>query len=283
MSVWTPPSLAGFREPGCEPADSGLPVEDIFQTLCMDLQDRLPGQNWVLVQRQSSEPAESARIDTLELVRPDGVKLSIDFSSGKARHRAREAGKGIQPLARALGAPAYRKKFGQLPAIIDATGGLGQDSWALASLGMTITMIERHPIVHALLANALARAGEHPDTADIASRISLLEGSAEHLLPTLTGQVIYLDPMYPERGRKKAGSRKGMQFLHALLGPADTAAGARLLLAALQCSVDRVVVKRPKGAELLGDTGSWQGQRTEMESPNTRYDVYHSLSVRSDE
>ncbi|ASJ72214.1 class I SAM-dependent methyltransferase [Granulosicoccus antarcticus] len=275
MNEWTPPILIGFRESACDPASSGMPVANIFDALGIAVQDCLPSQSWALVQRRSAEPADAEQIDTLELVRPDGVKLSIDFSSGKARHRAKEAGKGIQPLARALGAPGYRKKFGTLPSIIDATGGLGQDSWALASLGMPITMIERHPIVHALLANALARAIEHPDTCEIASRITLLAGTAEQLLPTATGQVIYLDPMYPERSRKKAGSRKGMQFLHALLGPAEAEAGARLLHAALQCPVDRVVVKRPRGAELLGDTGTWQGQRTEMESPNTRYDVYH--------
>ena len=276
MNEWTPPTIIGFREPDCDSGNSGVPVEDIFETLAMPLQERLPDNAWVLVQRQVADTHDSGQTDILELVRPDGVKLSIDFSSGKALHRAAEAGKGIQPLARALGLPAYRKQFGQMPIVVDATGGLGQDSWALATLGVTIIMIEQHPIVHALLANALTRAAEHPAICDIARRITLQHGRAEAVLPSLAAvQAIYLDPMYPERSRKKAGSRKGMQFLHALLGLPVAEANNQLLTVALQCPVGRVAVKRPRGAELLGGAENWRGQRTEIVSPNTRYDVYH--------
>ena len=102
-----------------------------------------------------------------------------------------------------------------------------------------------------------------------------MHGRAESILPSLAAQIIYLDPMYPQRSRKKAGSRKGMQFLHALLGQPDAEANNRLLPTALQCAAGRVVVKRPRGAELLGGAADWQGQRTEIASPNTRYDVYH--------
>ena len=275
MNEWTPPTIIGFREDGCDSRNSGVPVNDIFDTLGITLQESLPDNAWVLVQRQAAAAQDASQTDVLELIRPDGVKLSIDFSSGKARHRAGEAGKGIQPLARALGLQNYRKQFGQMPSVVDATGGLGQDSWALATLGVNITMIEQHPIVHALLANALARATEQPATGDTARRITLLHGHAESLMPALAAQVIYLDPMYPERSRKKAGSRKGMQFLHALLGFPDAEANERLLPAALQCSAGRVVVKRPRGAQVLAGAADWQGQRTEIASPNTRYDVYH--------
>lgn len=276
MNEWTPPTVIGYREADCDSGNSGMPVADIFETLAMPLQESLPDNTWVLVQRHAADTQGSGQTDLLELIRPDGVKLSIDFTSGKALHRAAEAGKGIQPLARALGLPAYRKQFGQMPSVADATGGLGQDSWALATLGVTVTMIEQHPIVHALLANALARAAEHPATCNIAQRITLQHGRAEVLLPSLTEvQAIYLDPMYPERSRKKAGSRKGMQFLHAVLGLPDNQANNQLLPVALQCPVGRVVVKRPRGAQLLGGAQNWRGQRTEIVSPNTRYDVYH--------
>lgn len=275
MSEWTPPTIIGFRVPGCDPRHSGLQVADLFDALAIPRHGSQPDNAWVLVQRPDTHALQASQTDMLELIRPDGVTLSIDFNAGKARHRAGEAGKGIQPLARALGLPAYRKQFGQMPSVVDATGGLGQDSWALATLGVNITMIEQHPIVHALLANALARAAEHPATRDIARRISLLHGRAEVLLPSLTAQAIYLDPMYPERTRKRAGSRKGMQFLHALLGLPDGEANDRLLPVALQCPAGRVVVKRPRGAQLLGGAADWQGQRTEIVSPNTRYDVYH--------
>jgi 16S rRNA (guanine1516-N2)-methyltransferase len=68
-----------------------------------------------------------------------------------------------------------------------------------------------------------------------------------------------------------------MQFLHALLGPPADTTGTSLLSIALKCCVNRVVVKRPRGAPPLGGTEHWRGQLTRIESANTRYDVYHRL------
>lgn len=249
----------------------GIKRCDAFDRLSLPTTVPASEHPWVLARRAQIEGMPPV----LELIRPDGVTLCLDFSSGKARHRASEAGKGIQPLARALGLSTFRKREGVMPRIIDATGGLGQDAWALATLGATITVIERHPVVHALLDNALMRAAAEPASCETAARISLLQGRAEQLLPDLEADVIYLDPMYPERRRKKAGSRKGMQFLHALLGPPDEGGNDSLLSTALKSRAGRVAVKRPKGAELLAGSEQWQGQRTCIESPNTRYDVYH--------
>ncbi|MGQ7843908.1 class I SAM-dependent methyltransferase [Granulosicoccus sp. 3-233] len=275
VSDWTPPLILGHDL--CPPAGmpSGQQDKDIFDRLDLPRALTPPDDAWVLVR----QPGNDNLPPVLELVRPDGVKLSIDFSSGKARHRANEAGKGIQPLARALGLSAYRKRQGGFPGVIDATGGLGQDAWALATLGVGITVIERHPIVHALLHNALSRAAAEPATRATAARVRLLHGQAEQLLPTLQSEVIYLDPMYPERRRKKAGSRKGMQFLHALLGPPADDGNETLLSTALHSGALRVAVKRPRGAPLLNGSELWTGQRTCVESPNTRYDVYHLRSA----
>lgn len=279
MTDWTPPLILGRDHCPHGHMTSASTGADAFERLNLPDADAgaeastaaTSGNDWVLTRH----PQTDTTPPLLELIRPDGVKLSIDFSSGKARHRASEAGKGIQPLARALGLTAFRKRTGAMPRVIDATGGLGQDAWALATLGVDMTVIERHPIVHALLANALERAAAEPATRDTATRIRLLHGQAERLLPTLESDAIYLDPMYPERRRKKAGSRKGMQFLHALLGPPGDDGNETLLSAALNSGASRVAVKRPRGAELLAGSEHWQGQRTSVESPNTRYDVYH--------
>lgn len=271
MSDWTPPLILG-RDHCLSAGHAAQPQDaDAFDHLNLPHSQTPTEDAWILVRH----PQTDTLPPLLELVRPDSVKLSIDFHSGKARHRAHEAGKGIQPLARALGLNTFRKREGVMPSVIDATGGLGQDAWALATLGVCITVIERHPIVHALLDNALRRAAAEPTTCDTAARVTLLHGQAERLLPTLRSDVIYLDPMYPERRRKKAGSRKAMQFLHALLGPAPADGNATLLATALNNDARRVAVKRPRGAELLAGSEHWQGQRTCVESPNTRYDVYH--------
>lgn len=200
--------------------------------------------------------------------------MSVDFTAGKTRHRTTEAGSGAAPMKKALGVSIFRKRHGRPPNIIDATGGWGQDAWAIASLGCQVTIIEQHPIVHALLANALARASTDDIYASIAKRINLERGDAKIQLSRLQADAIYLDPMYPVRERKKADSKKGMQFLHALLGPSSEDDSAALLSAALACSAQRVIVKRPKGSVALTCPAFWSGQHTFIESPNTRYDLY---------
>lgn len=278
MSHWTPPQFVGYRESA---PDRNVSTTDVFQRLDLPVVEVFPTNAWVLVEKQTGSPRQ---VSSLELARPDGVRLSIDFAAGKARHRSHEAGKGIQPLARALGIPAFRRKHGRLPDIVDCTGGLGQDAWALASLGCRVTVIERHPLLHTLLENALARARVATEsiTRDTADRVTLLQADAREQLPQRVAHAIYLDPMYPERTRKKADSRKGMQFLHALLGPPGTDEGSGLLPIALASDASRIVVKRPKGAEPLAGASHWRGQRTAIESANTRYDVYHLHTVDRD-
>lgn len=271
MTDWTPPVIVTRRDGDAHLDAPDAQSVDALQRLNLPRPAKPPENAWILALRVR----DSAMPAVLELIRPDGVKLCIDFSAGKALHRASEAGKGIQPLARALGLQAFRKRHGVMPRIVDATGGLGQDAWALATLGVQITIIERHPIVHALLANALSRAAAESATQGTALNVRLLHAQAETALPDLEADAIYLDPMYPERRRKKAGSRKGMQFLHALLGPPPDNANDTLLPAALSSGASRVVVKRPRGAPLLAGSEHWKGQRTHMESPNTRHDIYH--------
>jgi len=187
--------------------------------------------------------------ETLSLRRDDGVKLCIDFVDGKIARRSMETGRARQPLAKAAGLSSLTRRLGEVPTIVDATGGLGQDAWFLAALGATVILIERHPVLHAMLEDALHRAGSQAESSDTAKRITLVHEDAvtwlQHNAPT---PVVHLDPMYPIR-KKKADSRKGAQFLHALAGP-DTG-NEELLPAALAHASARVLVKRPKGATAL--------------------------------
>jgi len=210
------------------------------------------------------------------LVRPDGVRLEIDFVAGRTGARQHESGLTRQPLARALGIPRLGRRLGRAPAIVDATGGLGRDAWFAASLGCPVTLVERSPVVHALLESAHARAMATPATAAVAARVTLLAGDAVAALPWLDParpDVVYLDPMYPSV-RRRAAVTKGMQFLHELLGPPDAAEDARLFAAALAAARVQVTVKRPAGAPPLTGDETFDGQRSRIESPGTRYDVY---------
>jgi 16S rRNA (guanine1516-N2)-methyltransferase len=181
-----------------------------------------------------------------------------------ARQRA-ESLRG-EAVARAVGL-----KGGQTLTVADATAGLGKDAFVLASLGARVHLIERSPVVAALLADAMTRAQADPALAPIAERMQLHTGDALAVLPVLAAQdppdVVYLDPMYPEGGTK-GQVKKDMQLLRALLGA--TGDIPSLFDAALACARRRVVVKRPRRAPPL--PGRQPGHS--IEGRSTRFDVY---------
>jgi 16S rRNA (guanine1516-N2)-methyltransferase len=86
--------------------------------------------------------------------------------------------------------------------------------------------------------------------------------------------VIYLDPMFPER-KKSALVKKDMQILQRLLGKEEK--DAALLETALNCARERVVVKRPINAPCL--TGAKPA--TSILSKKTRYDIYLTASSKN--
>ena len=189
-----------------------------------------------------------------------------DFVEGGAAHRRQFGGGRGQPIARAVGI-----KGAQLPSIVDATAGLGRDAFVLASLGCTVILLERSPIAAALLADGLARARANTETSEIAARMTLVHAEAATWLTTLPPHaqpdVVYVDPMFPERG-KAALAKKEMQAFQQVIG--SDLDSARLLAAALISAKKRVVVKRPRlGAELTGVKPSIQ-----MIGKSTRFDLY---------
>ena len=107
-------------------------------------------------------------------------------------------------------------------------------------------------MIFALLSDALERAKKDPETAPIASRMTLFSGDSIPALPTLTPHpdVVLLDPMFPER-TKSALVKKKFQLLHQLERPCENEAA--LLDAALAARPKRIVIKRPaKGPYLAG-------------------------------
>jgi len=260
MTEWTPPEIIALTSGSAV----SVPLQALIDNSSISAGSRATEFHWTLEQS----------VDGLTLMRPDGVKQRVDFTAGKTRHRTLESGQGAGVLRKALGIAAFCKRQDRFPHVVDATGGWGQDAWAIAATGCTICVIEQHAIIHALLSDGLSRALQDDVGATIATRIQLVNDNAMQVLDKVDGDVIYLDPMYPARTRKKADSKKGMQFLHALLGPSDERLSTELLASALQTAAQRIVVKRPKGAEPLPAPASWSGQKTTIESPNTRYDVY---------
>ena len=193
----------------------------------------------------------------------------VDFNNGLLAYRRRHGGGRRQPLAKAVGL-----KGGANPTVLDATAGLGRDAFVLACLGCKVRLVERSPVIAALVRDGLERAAQDPEIGIIVQeRLYLMVADSRLLLAGLSEgerpEVVYLDPMYPHRG-KAALVRKEMCLLRELVG--DDSDAAALLAAALRCARRRVVVKRPRLAPAL------EGPRPTMSitTENTRFDVYLS-------
>ena len=196
---------------------------------------------------------------------PKQHPVCVDFISGAARHRQQYGGGRSQAIARAVGLHQRKDLL-----VLDATAGLGRDAFVLASLGATVLMLERHPIVRLLLSDGLERARDSGDP--VFERMSLLTGTLDDHSHTFSPDVVYLDPMFPER-RSKAAVKKDMAMFHSLVG-ADEDADA-LLAPALACAQRRVVVKRPRIAPPLN--GKAPGMV--LAGKSSRFDIYPLRSL----
>jgi len=197
----------------------------------------------------------------------DKSVVYVDFSSGASTYRREQGGGKNQALGKAIGI----NKKSDLN-VLDATAGMGKDAFVMAGLGCKLTMVEQSPIVAALLQDALMRAEQDAAIVDIISMMTLIQAnSIEHMQSSEfldnPPDVVYLDPMYPER-KKTAKVKKEMQTLQQLLGHQDNT--EEFLEAAFNCALNRVVVKRPKGASPISNRPATHT----VESKKTRYDVY---------
>lgn len=199
--------------------------------------------------------------------------VSAEFGSAAMRHRRRSGSNEL--LGRAVGVG----KKSPLR-VLDATAGLGRDGFVLADLGCDVTLCEREPIIHELLRAGLecAAAEADPWLADVMQRMRLCAGDTRGKNPEelAATDVIYLDPMFPQRG-KSAAVKKDMALLQLVLaGTTEGQDADDLLLWAMQQDVARVVVKRPARAQNLG----LREPSHCISGKAVRYDVYvrHKLS-----
>lgn len=192
----------------------------------------------------------------------EGMVLCPDFAEELARLRP-------DRLARELLVRAARVRSVEAPTCVDATAGLGEDALLLAAAGFKVTLCERDHAIAALLADALDRAGRIPELTAVVARMELVEADSTEVLAGLSAppDVVYLDPMFPER-TKSAAVKKKFQLLHLLEAPCSNE--CELLDAALLVRPRKVVVKRPlKGALLAGKKPNYT-----LKGKSIRYDVY---------
>ncbi|WP_434927536.1 class I SAM-dependent methyltransferase [Shewanella sp. HL-SH2] len=235
-------------------------------------------QRWSLHYEPSAPFELRFEQNQLTLHKRDEPKLDgilVDFVTGTVAHRRKFGGGRGQSIAKAVGL-----KQGVTPTVVDGTAGLGRDAFVLASLGCKVIMVERHPVVAALLEDGLRRAYEDAEIGDwMTERMSLFHGSSITALADAAKasgteiDVVYLDPMYPHR-EKSAQVKKEMRVFQTLVG-ADLDADS-LLKPAISLATKRVVVKRPDYAEDL------DGVKPSMaiETKKNRFDVYVNAAMK---
>jgi 16S rRNA (guanine1516-N2)-methyltransferase len=150
--------------------------------------------------------------------------------------------------------------------ILDLTAGWGRDAAILAIFGAKVHMIERNPIIAALLKDALARQDLE---ASNSLSLSLENTDALTYLSQLEDahrpDVIYVDPMHPSR-QKAALVKKDLQVLQRLVGPDEDA--QHVIESAIKKAIGRVVVKWPQHlSPLIKPSFSIPGK-------TVRFDVY---------
>ena len=146
---------------------------------------------------------------------------------------------------------AKPKSFSTGATLLDATAGLGEDSFLLAAAGFCVTLCERNPVIFSLLADTMKRAREEA-LLPILSRMELYFGDSKELLQSADGKydLVYLDPMFPARA-KSGLIKKKFQLLQKLERPEEN--GEELLSVAISAHPKKILVKRPKNAPFLGE------------------------------
>jgi 16S rRNA (guanine1516-N2)-methyltransferase len=207
-----------------------------------------------------------SHLELRQLDEPKVGAVKVDFASDALTFRRLHGGGKKEAIARAIGLKGQDSLQ-----VLDATAGLGRDAFVLASLGCVVDMIERSPVVAALLQDGLDRAAVAQELSNwLPARLQLCHGIAKDLLNNWQGHcpdVVYLDPMFPHR-KKSAAVKKEMRLFQQLLGPDEDA--DLLLEPALALAKKRVVVKRPSGAPFLAG----KKPQIEMLGKANRFDVY---------
>lgn len=188
-------------------------------------------------------------------VNENNKKLNINeinfnnFANPSLIHRIKYGGGGKQAIAKAVGI-----KHNKSLKIIDATAGLGTDTFVLASLNCRVYAIERNIIIYNLLKKRLETALTNNLLANFANNITIHFGSSMGIIADIIKKnifipdVIYLDPMFPTN-KKTAAPNKQIQLLKNIT--AEQPDQPNLLVSCLKYNHVRIAVKRPKNAAYL--------------------------------
>lgn len=191
---------------------------------------------------------------------PGARPVRLSFTDDEIERRLR--GGRRSALARALGLHRRPRQ-----SVFDATCGLGRDAAVLLGLDCEVRAAERHPVMQALLDDAVARAErDHPRR--MQGWRGLIHGDAAEWLRTQTApvaDVVYLDPMFGDTSRR-ALPKRPLQDLATIVG--DDPDDDTLLAVAREKAGRRVVVKRYSRAPPLAPPD------LRIPARGARFDIY---------
>ncbi|WP_348769426.1 class I SAM-dependent methyltransferase [Buchnera aphidicola] len=191
--------------------------------------------------------------------------IKVDFLSKQNNYRCLKFKKKHEALYKALG---IKKNY--FPYVIDATAGFGKDAFLMSFWGCYVIMIERNPVIAALLKDGLQRAYKNKNIGNwLKKRLHLIFCDSFKMLdmPILKPDIIYLDPMYP-LNKKKALPKKNMQILRNIIKNSDNY--ENLLNISRKFAKKRIIVKRPSYAKPLLENKV----KFSINNKNNRFDIY---------
>lgn len=209
-----------------------------------------------------------ANDNSLELYYRNNIQktsMKVDFISKKNKYRCLSYSKKHEILYKVAG---IKKSY--IPFILDLTAGFGNDAFMFAFLGCQVLMIERHPIVAALLQDGLDRAYNNKKIGYwLSKRLKFIATDSSLILEDLCFKpdIIYLDPMYPIC-KKNSLPKKNMQILRSLIGQDNDCES--LLYISRKIAKNRIIVKRP----IYGKPLSKEKINFFIKTRNHRFDIY---------
>ena len=191
--------------------------------------------------------------------------IHCDFEDKSLLYRLKTAGKN-QELEKACGVK------NNIKTLIDATAGMGKDSFILASYNIKIIMIEQNKLIYYLLKDGIER-GKNSNITEIqniCNNMTLYNDDSINFLKNYNGKVdcIYLDPMFTKEN-KKSLVKKEMQIFHNL---AYYGNNVDLFNIAIQKTNNRVAIKRMIDSPLLIE----KQPDFQIKGKTVRYDIYLS-------
>lgn len=193
----------------------------------------------------------------------DKAYLQLNFNQFNLKLSVRD------PLIKAMGRRQMQlENKSQRSTVLDLTAGWAEDAIHLVHAGFTVTSLERHPTVYALLEETRQRSNNEM----VQDYFQLIHANSMSYLHSLNEEVdtIYYDPMFPEKRRKSAAVGKQMRFMQALVGGPNPEEESHLLALARTRVKYRVVVKRPlKSRPLNGPAPSGN-----IKGKLVRFDIY---------